>query len=109
MKKIAYQSSPVASIGKWTSPVLLMQADDDRNVPFAQTVDLVPLLRERGIPYELTVFPDETHDSLLWRTWVRNFEATADFFERTLMQGKTILTIPPEYAAHGSDAAGTMK
>ena len=94
--KIAYQSSPVASIDKWTSPVLLLQADDDRNVPFSQTVNLVPLLRAHHVPYELTVFPDEVHDSLLWRTWVRVFAETADFFERTLIKGEAIHTVPPE-------------
>lgn len=105
MKKIAYRASPVAAIDQWKSPVLLMQADDDRNVRFAQTVNLVPLLREHDIPYELIVFPDETHDSLLWRTWLRNFEATADFFERTLVKGETIQTIPHEYPPRGAKAA----
>ncbi|MGH8216623.1 MAG: S9 family peptidase [Rhodanobacteraceae bacterium] len=109
VKKIAYQSSPVATVDKWKSPVLLVQADDDRNVRFAQTVDLVPLLREHDIPYELIVFPDETHDSLRWRTWVRNFEATADFFERTLVKGETIRTIPREYPPHGANAAEASK
>lgn len=109
VKKVAYQSSPVASIDKWKSPVLLMQADDDRNVPFAQTTKLVPLLRQHDIPYELIVFPDETHDSLLWRTWIRNFAATEDFFERTLVEGKTIRTVPPEYPLSGSNAKGTRK
>jgi dipeptidyl aminopeptidase/acylaminoacyl peptidase len=109
MKKLAYHASPVASIAKWKSPVLLMQADDDRNVRFAQTVDLLPLLRAHDIPYELIVLPDETHDSLRWRTWVRNFAATADFFERTLMRGEAIRTIPSEYPPHGANAAKTDK
>lgn len=107
LKEIAYQASPVASIGNWKSPVLLMQADDDRDVSFAQTVDLVPLLRAHDIPYQLIVFPDETHDSLLWRTWVRNFTATADFFEQTLVEGKPIRTVPAEYAPHDAHVAGT--
>ncbi|MEP7185262.1 MAG: prolyl oligopeptidase family serine peptidase [Rhodanobacter sp.] len=94
VKKVAYDASPVASIARWKSPVLLIQADDDRNVPFAQTVDLVPLLRKHRIPYELIVLPDETHDLLLWRSWLRNFDATANFFERTLKEGKTIKTTP---------------
>lgn len=97
-----YQASPVASIGNWKSPVLLMQSDDDRDVAFGQTVDLVPLLRAHAIPYELIVFPDETHDSLMWRTWVRNFGATADFFERTLVRGEAIRTTPPEYTLGGA-------
>lgn len=94
VKKVAYDASPVASIAKWKSPVLLIQADDDRNVPFAQTVELVPLLREHHVPYELIVMPDETHDLLMWRSWLRNFDATADFFERTLIKGEAIKTTP---------------
>ncbi|MGH9486752.1 MAG: S9 family peptidase [Terriglobales bacterium] len=94
--QLAYQSSPVAAIAQWKSPVLLMQGDDDRNVEFAQTVDLVHLLRAHHIPYQLVVFPDGIHDSLLWRTWLRNFAATASFFERTLVQNQPIKTIPPD-------------
>ena len=96
MKNVAYQSSPVASIDKWKSPVLLIQADDDRNVPFAQTVNLVHVLRAHHVPYEQVVIPDEVHDSLLWRTWVRVFELTGDFFDRTLVKGETIHAVPPE-------------
>lgn len=36
----AFQSSPMASLDSWKSPVLLMQGDDDRNVLFAQTSTL---------------------------------------------------------------------
>lgn len=96
MKKIAYEASPVGSIDKWKSPVLLLQADDDRNVPFAQTVNLVHLLRQHHIPYEQIIYPDEVHDSLLWRTWVGVFQATGDFFDRTLVKGESIQTVPPE-------------
>jgi dipeptidyl aminopeptidase/acylaminoacyl peptidase len=95
-RRIAYDSSPVASIDKWKSPVLLIQGDDDRNVPFAQTVNLVRLLRQHHIPYEQIVFPDEVHGSLLWRTWVRFFQATGSFFDRTLVKDETIQPAPPE-------------
>src|SRR6185437_10916525 len=39
--KLAFDSSPVAAIAKWNSPVLLIHGDDDRNVPFQQDTDLV--------------------------------------------------------------------
>lgn len=97
---------PPCNIGDWKSPVLLRQADDDRNVRFAQTVDLVPLLREHDIPYQLIVLPDETHDSLR-RTWMRNFSATADFFERTLVKRESIGTVPPEYERGAANLPGT--
>jgi dipeptidyl aminopeptidase/acylaminoacyl peptidase len=67
---IAYQSSAISQIDKWKSPVLLIQGDDDRNVPFSQTVGLVQLLRQRDVYYELIVFPDDVHDSLLHSRWL---------------------------------------
>jgi dipeptidyl aminopeptidase/acylaminoacyl peptidase len=83
-QKLAYESSPVATIDKWKSPVLLLHGDDDRNVPFQQTTDLVQRLRQQGVNFEEIVFPDEIHDFLLWRTWLRGYQAAADFFNRNL-------------------------
>jgi len=82
--KLAFDSSPVASVNHWKSPVLLIHGDDDRNVPFQQTVDLVQRLRKQGVEFEEIVIPDEIHDFLLWKSWVRGYKATADFFNRKL-------------------------
>jgi dipeptidyl aminopeptidase/acylaminoacyl peptidase len=80
----AWESSPMASLDTWKSPVLLIHGDDDRNVIFNQTVQLVDELRKRGVEYELMVFPDEVHDFLLQKNWLRAFRAAAGFFERKL-------------------------
>ncbi len=88
--KLAWQSSPDASIATWRSPVLLIQGDDDRNVPFSQTVDLAQRLRDQHVPFEQLVFPDEIHDFLLWRSWVRAYGAATDFFDRVLKRGEKI-------------------
>ena len=45
-------SSPVASIANWRSPVLFVHGDDDRNVPFQQTTDLVGKLRTQNVAFE---------------------------------------------------------
>jgi dipeptidyl aminopeptidase/acylaminoacyl peptidase len=82
--QIAWDSSPLSSIKDWRSPVLVVQGDDDRNVAFSQTVELVQALRKQGVEFELIVVPDEVHDSLLYHTWESFFEATADFFHRHL-------------------------
>ncbi|MCI0349336.1 MAG: S9 family peptidase [Acidobacteriales bacterium] len=82
--KLAFESSPNASIDQWKSPVLLIHGDDDRNVPFSQTTDLAERLRQRGVPYEELIFPDEIHDFLLWKDWVRAYRATGEFFDREL-------------------------
>ena len=82
--RLAFQSSPNASVQLWKSPVLLIQGDDDRNVPFSQTVDLVLRLRANHVPVEVLVFPDEIHGFLMFKTWLKAYGATADFFARTL-------------------------
>jgi len=82
--KLAHDSSPVSAVNSWKSPVLFIHGDDDRNVMFSQTVDLVARLRERGVVIEQLVFPDEVHDFLLNRTWVRGYQAASDFLDRKL-------------------------
>ncbi|MBZ5666073.1 MAG: prolyl oligopeptidase family serine peptidase, partial [Acidobacteriia bacterium] len=88
--QLAWQSSPDSSISTWKSPVLLIQGDDDRNVDFTQTVDLAQRLRAQHVPFEQLVFPDEIHDFLMWKSWVRAYRAGAEFFDRALKKGETI-------------------
>ncbi|MGH9852034.1 MAG: prolyl oligopeptidase family serine peptidase, partial [Blastocatellia bacterium] len=82
--KIAFESSPVSSVEKWRSPVLLIHGDDDRNVAFSQTVDLVRRLREQKVELETIVYPDEIHDFLLHRHWLEIYDAAAKFFDKHL-------------------------
>jgi len=88
--KLAWDSSPDAYVSTWKSPVLLIHGDDDRNVPFIQTVDLVQGLREQHVPFEQLILPDEIHGFLRWRDWIRAYTATAEFFDRTLRRGEKI-------------------
>jgi len=86
--QLAYESSPIANIENWKAPVLLIHEDDDRNVPFSETVDLVEALRRQGVYFEQLVFPDEVHGFLLHKNWVAVLQATADFFDRKLENSK---------------------
>lgn len=81
---VSYKSSVVGAIDGWTSPVLLLHGDDDRNVAFQQTTGLVQLLRARDVHYELIVFPDDVHDSLIHSRWIYTFERSAEFLNRYL-------------------------
>jgi dipeptidyl aminopeptidase/acylaminoacyl peptidase len=84
LTKLAHDSSPVTSVDTWKSPVLFIHGDDDRNVYFTQTVDLVARLRARGVAIEQLIFPDEVHDFLLNRSWLAGYRAASDFFDRRL-------------------------
>jgi dipeptidyl aminopeptidase/acylaminoacyl peptidase len=82
--RLAFQSSPMAYLEGWRSPVLLIHGDDDRNVPFSETVDIVESLRDHEVEFEQLIFPDEVHGFLLHENWLSAYRATADFFDRHL-------------------------
>ncbi len=88
LTKLAHESSPVTAVDTWKSPVLFIHGDDDRNVYFTQTVDLIARLRARGVELEQLVFPDEIHDFLLHKDWLAAYHAASDFFDRKLSGGK---------------------
>lgn len=88
LAKLAWRSSPLADVKDWKSPVLLIHADDDRNVPFVETVNLVEELRKLRVDFEQLIFPDDVHGFLLHKNWVDANKATADFFERKLKNNK---------------------
>jgi dipeptidyl aminopeptidase/acylaminoacyl peptidase len=82
--KTAWLSSPDASIDTWTSPVLLIQGDDDRNVPFQQTIDLARRLEARHVPFEELIIPNEIHGFLRHASWLAADSAAAEFLMRKL-------------------------
>ncbi len=87
--RLAFDSSPMASVKTWKAPVLLIHGDDDRNVAFSQTVMLVEALRKQGTPFEELIFPNEIHDFLLQRHWAEAYRATAEFFGRKFGVGSS--------------------
>jgi len=86
--ELAFRSSPMASLDGWRSPVLLIHGDDDRNVPFSESVDLAESLARRHVDHEQLVFPDEVHGFLLHRSWRAAYEAALDFLGRKLAAGR---------------------
>ncbi|MDP9017842.1 MAG: prolyl oligopeptidase family serine peptidase [Candidatus Eremiobacteraeota bacterium] len=85
-RRIALQASPEGSLDSWHSPVFLAQGDDDRNVPFAQGVDLAARLRDRGIEVQTMVFPNETHENLVYAHMESLFSAAAAFLSEHLQK-----------------------
>ena len=76
------QSSPIAYADTWTSPVLFIHGDDDRNVPFNETITMLDKLREKGVHTEQLILPDEIHDILLHSNWLKIYHATYDFISK---------------------------
>lgn len=82
--RLAFTSSPLSTVDGWKSPVLLIHGDDDRNVSFIESINLIIELRKRKVEVEQLVLPDEVHDFLRHQNWVRGYKAAAEFFNRRL-------------------------
>ncbi len=80
----AFESSPEYHVNNWKKPVLLIHGDDDRNVPFNETVRFAEILRRQGVQTEELVLPDEVHGFLLHKSWISVYTATASFLERMM-------------------------
>jgi dipeptidyl aminopeptidase/acylaminoacyl peptidase len=79
-----WDSSPMGSIDKWRSPVLLVHGDDDKNVDFAQSLLLARELSARRVPFEELVFPNERHEFLRYADWLAAYRRTTAFFDEKL-------------------------
>jgi dipeptidyl aminopeptidase/acylaminoacyl peptidase len=82
--KVMWESSPAAYVNSWKSPVLFIHGDDDRNVRFNQTTDLVARMRKANVQFETLVIPDDTHHFMMYRNQMRVNRAAAEFLERVL-------------------------
>jgi dipeptidyl aminopeptidase/acylaminoacyl peptidase len=85
-QSVSYQSSAISAVDGWKSPVLLIQGDDDRNVAFQQMTGLIQLLRQRDVYYELIVFPDDVHESLLHSRWIYTLGRMETFLHKFLWE-----------------------
>lgn len=83
--RTGWESSPVAHVATWRSPVLFITGDDDRNVRIEQTVDLVRRLEGTGVHQESLVLVDETHSIHRYANVLRMNAATVEFLERYLL------------------------
>jgi dipeptidyl aminopeptidase/acylaminoacyl peptidase len=53
--------SPFYSLDKVTTPTLVIGGEDDWNVPIQNSEQLYIVLKRRGIPTELVVYPEQSH------------------------------------------------
>ena len=82
--ELAWKSSPVADVAGWKSPGLIIHADDDRNVDYNQSTDLVQRLRKLNAPFETMTLVDDTHHFMVHKNQLAVNEATVEFLMRHL-------------------------
>ena len=81
-RRTAWKSSPISNVNTWKSPVLIIHADDDRNVDFRQSTDLVQRLRKKDVYMETIVIVDDTHHFMMFDNQMKVNKSTADFLIR---------------------------
>jgi dipeptidyl aminopeptidase/acylaminoacyl peptidase len=60
-RDMLWERSPLSRIDDIAIPVLVAQGANDVRVPLAEAEQVVAALRDRGLPYEYLLFPDEGH------------------------------------------------
>jgi dipeptidyl aminopeptidase/acylaminoacyl peptidase len=82
--RVAWESSPASAVARWTSPVLVIHGDDDRNVNIDHSTDLVQRLRSNGVPHETLLIVDDSHHWMHYANQLRVNDATISFLTRQL-------------------------
>lgn len=82
--ELAWKSSPVADVEGWKSPGLIIHADDDRNVDYNQSTDLVQRLRKLNAPFETLTIVDDTHHFMIHKNQLIVNEFTVEFLMKHL-------------------------
>jgi dipeptidyl aminopeptidase/acylaminoacyl peptidase len=85
-KPLAFQSSPLAALSGWRSPVLLFSGDRDMNVDVRETVDLQQKLRAKGVDVRTVIVPGEAHEMVRHASWLQLWTESRRFFREKLGQ-----------------------
>jgi dipeptidyl aminopeptidase/acylaminoacyl peptidase len=77
----SYDFSPSNFVGKWDTPILVIEGANDFRIPYTQGMEAFDAAQLQGIPSEFLFFPEESHfvlkpqNSVLWQ---RTFFAWLD-------------------------------
>lgn len=86
------RSAPVKHLDKLARPLLILQGTNDANVPFWETLKVIDNLEKLGKPFDMAIYPGETH--FFRRAYVlRDAWRRSDaFFNNCLMQHHPAVT-----------------
>jgi dipeptidyl aminopeptidase/acylaminoacyl peptidase len=79
-----WSRSPLSRVDSVRIPILLAHGANDPRVPRAESDRFVAALRERGVPHEYLVFPDEGHSLVRPRNRLAFYAAAERFLARHL-------------------------
>jgi dipeptidyl aminopeptidase/acylaminoacyl peptidase len=62
MRAVLRRLSPISNIARITRPLLVVQGKNDREIPLAQSEELVAVARSRSIPVWYLIANDSGHE-----------------------------------------------
>lgn len=80
--------SPIHKLAQVKAPTLVLHGANDTNVPINEAEQVVAALRERDLPVEYILFPDEGHGFYKENNRVRAAAAIVSWFARYLLYGR---------------------
>jgi dipeptidyl aminopeptidase/acylaminoacyl peptidase len=78
------ERSPINFVDQISTPMLVLQGEDDEVVPKSQAELIVDALRRRGVPHAYLLFPGEGHGFRKAENIVRSLEAELSFYAQVL-------------------------
>ena len=78
--------SPLHRIDRVKAPTIVLHGANDTNVPVVEAEQIVDSLRERQVPVEYVLFPDEGHGFRKTENRIRSQVAIVSWFERYLKE-----------------------
>jgi len=79
------QSDVLTYAGAISDRLMIMHGMADDNVLFTNTTKLIPVLVEKGLPFEVVPYPGSRHAALSFReTGIHGWKTILDFFDRHL-------------------------
>lgn len=83
-REVLLRLSPITYVDRVQAPLLVVQGANDPRVPVSEALLIYRALKDRQIPVELMVFPDEGHGATRRNSRVLAFGHRLAFFERHL-------------------------
>ena len=81
-RDVYVERSPLTHVGEFATPLIVLQGEEDRIVPPAQSEAIVEALRARGVPVAYLLFPGEQHGFRQAATIRRALDAELAFYAR---------------------------
>ena len=79
-EELYLERSPISHVGTLTTPMIVLQGDEDAVVPPAQAALIVDALQERGLAHAYLLFEGEQHGFRKAENIARSLEARLAFF-----------------------------